>query len=104
MAILSIKLKRPRVRIFRGRVILFKIGLIKKFIKPKITPITSKICQFSVNIIPKKVLFPGMISKVTPGTNFTAKKIAKIPPIICQSNFPIKLILFVLLRIIAKNV
>jgi hypothetical protein len=41
----KIKEKRPRVKILNGRVIKFKIGFIKKLIRPKIVPIKIKICQ-----------------------------------------------------------
>jgi hypothetical protein len=43
--IFKIKEKRPRVKTLKGRVIRFKIGFIKKLIKPKTIPIKIKICQ-----------------------------------------------------------
>jgi hypothetical protein len=46
ISMFKIKEKRPRVKILNGRVIRFKIGFIKKLIKPKIVPIKIKICQF----------------------------------------------------------
>jgi hypothetical protein len=49
IAILIIKEKSPKVKIFKGQVILFKIGLIKKLIRPRIVPTKIKNCQFSLS-------------------------------------------------------
>ena len=62
------KPKRPKVKILKGRVIIFKIGLIKKLIKPKTRPAKIKICQESANS--------------TPGMNRIASQIPKMPAII----------------------
>jgi len=45
MAILRIREKNPKVKIFKGKVILSKIGLIKKLISPKMPPTKTRICQ-----------------------------------------------------------
>lgn len=82
MAILIIKLKRPKVKILKGKVIKFKIGLIKELIKPKPNPEISKICQGAVNSIPKRLVWPGTIFKLTPGTNLVTKKSPTIPAVI----------------------
>lgn len=50
--ILITRPKRPKVRILKGRVITFKIGLIKKLIKPKITPAKTNVCQPPINSTP----------------------------------------------------
>jgi len=55
MTILITKLKRPKVNILKGKVIIFKTGLIKKLINPKAKPTRSKICQEAVNSIPKRL-------------------------------------------------
>ena len=44
-----IKLKRPKVKIRRGRAMIFKTGLMKKFINPKTIPAKIKICQEPAN-------------------------------------------------------
>jgi len=61
----------------------------KKLISPKTPPTKTKICQAAVNSIPKRLLWPGIISKETPGTNLVAKNIPRIPAIICKNNFVI---------------
>ena len=87
IAMLIINEKSPKVKIRKGKVTNFRIGFIKKLINPKTIPIKIKICQSWVNFIPKYTLFPGMMCNLTPGTNFTAKKIAKIETKICQNKF-----------------
>ena len=62
------KPKRPKVKILKGRVTIFKIGLIKKLIRPKTRPVKIKICQESANS--------------TSGINRIANQIPKIPAII----------------------
>jgi len=59
------KLKRPKVKILRGRVMTFKIGLIKKLIKPRTKPANSKNFTEPVNF--------------TSGINLWAKYNPKIP-------------------------
>lgn len=88
IAILSIKEKMPKVKSFNGQVILSRIGLIKKLIKPSTVPTKTKICQFCKSFIPKKVLPLGSI--ITPGLiTFQAMKIPKILVIILQIKFSI---------------
>lgn len=76
------KPKSPRVNTFKGKVIIFKIGLRKKLNKPNINPTKIKICQLAVRAIPKNEFWSGIIFKETPGTNFVAKKIPMIPAMI----------------------
>jgi len=66
----------------------------KKLTKPKTKPTKSKICQLSVNSIPKKELSPGITFKETPGTNLAAKKIPNIPAIICKIKRFMTLLIF----------
>lgn len=49
------KLKSPKVRILKGRVNVFKIGLTKELINPRIIPKSSKTCQELVKGMPKKL-------------------------------------------------
>lgn len=65
-----IKVNKPKVKILRGRKIFFKIGLIKKLIKPKTRPDRSKTWKEPVNS--------------TPRTNLVAKKRPKTPAMICK--------------------
>ena len=62
----------PKVKSRRGRVINFKIGLIKKLIKPKISPANNKIFQSPV--------------KSTPVTNLSASQSPKTPEIIAKRS------------------
>ena len=82
--ILITKVNKLKVRTLRGRVINFKTGLIKKFIKPKHPPTKIKICQPDPNSMPNRLGWPGTISKFTPETKLVAKKIPKIPAMICK--------------------
>ena len=84
ISILIIKLKRPKVKILKGKVIIFKIGLMKKLIKPKITPAKTNVCQGPINS--------------TPGTYLWAKKIPKIPATICKNKDHISFNLIKILR------
>jgi hypothetical protein len=61
------KPKSPKVKTLKGRLIIFKIGLMKKLINPKKAP-----------AIIKYLISP---TNSTPGTNFTASQKLKIPPI-----------------------
>jgi len=74
--ILTTRLKSPRVKILKGRVIIFKIGLMKKLISPKKAP-----------AIIKYLISPV---KATPGTNFTASQKLKIPPTIWKKSLAIR--------------
>ena len=64
--------KHEKVIILKGRVIKFRIGLIKKLIKPRIKPAISKV-------------FIGPV-KTTPATSSVASQVPKIPAIICKIN------------------
>ena len=66
------KLNKPRLIIRKGMVIIFRTGLRKKFIKPKIRPIQANVSQELV------------IS--TPGTNSEASHIPIIPRIIFKMS------------------
>ena len=66
----------PKVNILKGKVIIFKIGLMKKFIKPKITPAKTKVCQEPVNS--------------TPGTNLIDSHNPRIPAIIWKISLNIE--------------
>jgi len=46
------KVKRPKVKSLRGKVMNFKIGFKKKLIKPKQNPQSSKVFQEPVNSTP----------------------------------------------------
>ena len=46
-------LERPKVRKCKGRVTIFKTGLMKKLINPKIIPKETRICQSAVILKPK---------------------------------------------------
>lgn len=85
--ILIINEDSPKVKILKGKVTLFKIGLMKELIIPNTPPIKTKICQSCERVMPKILLSPGMTFKFTSEINFTAKKIPKIPPKICHINF-----------------
>jgi len=58
----------------KGRVITFRIGLIKKLIKPSIIPAKISICQFPFSI------------KSTPGIYIIASHIPAMPAIICRNS------------------
>ncbi len=79
--------KRPKVKNFKGIVIKLRIGLMKKLMIPKIPPITTRMRQYSVRLMPKKLL-SGKISKVTPVINLFAKNNDNMPVIMCQNRFP----------------
>ena len=80
-----IKGNRPNVKILKGRVILFIIGLIKKLIIPKIPPTKSNACiSWAISILKK--VSPGITSKLAPGTNLAARKIDKTPATMCQNS------------------
>lgn len=53
IAILMIKLNKPKVNILKGKVMNLRIGLIKKLIKPKIKPANKRIFQEPVKLTPK---------------------------------------------------
>ena len=53
-------LEKPKVRKCRGRVTIFKIGLIKKLAKPKIIPKIIIICQRALILNPKISDAPGI--------------------------------------------
>ena len=72
IATLITRPKRPRVRKRKGRVINFKIGLIKKLINPRINPTQSRVFQEPANS--------------TPSMNWLAKNSPKIPEIIVRRN------------------
>lgn len=83
------KLNSPKVNILNGKLMNFKIGLIKKLSRPKTPPARANICQFPVNS--------------TPGTNLWAKKIPKIPPKICKNKFHIVITMFLLYQGFGKR-
>jgi len=78
--------KRLKVIILRGRAILSKIGFTKKLRNPKKAPTKTKVPKTWLNSTPG----PGITNigpmNSTPGTNFTASKIPKIPAIICNNR------------------
>lgn len=76
------KPKSPKVKTFKGKAIRFKTGFKTKLNKPKTEPTKIIICQLAVRLMSKNELWPGIIPKETPGTNFTAKKIPTIPAMI----------------------
>jgi len=68
-------LNRPRVNILKGRVISFRIGLMKKLIRPKISPAINRVFQLPVNS--------------TPEINWLAIHNPKIPEVILRKRFRI---------------
>lgn len=80
------KPKRPKVKILRGRVIILKIGLMKKLITPKTKPAKTKTPQESANS--------------TLGINLIANQKPRIPAKICEiSRFIISTISNISLRV-----
>ncbi len=75
IAAFIITLNRPRVNILNGRVISFRIGLMKKLISPKISPAISRVFQLPVNS--------------TPEINWLAIHNPKIPEVILRKRFRI---------------
>ena len=82
--ILINKVARPKVIILIGVVTNFSMGFMKKFTSPRTTPTKIRTSQTEVSSIPKKLDCPGIILKLTPDMNLTAKNIPKIPAIICR--------------------
>ena len=59
-------LERPKLKKCKGKAIIFKIGLRKKLISPKIIPKIIKICQKTVILKPRISEPPGIILIPTP--------------------------------------
>lgn len=51
--ILITKPKRPRLSILKGKAMKFRTGLIKKLIKPRISPQSNKVFQDPINSTPE---------------------------------------------------
>ena len=62
-------LEKPKVKKCKGRVIIFRTGLIKKLANPKINPNTTKTCQWAVILKPKISDTPGITFTWTPEIN-----------------------------------
>jgi len=79
IAIFKTKLNNPKVKIWKGREIFLRIGLMKKLNNPKREPII-KIIFASVSSFIDKKLLEGTIWILTPGINSLAKKRVRMPP------------------------